>query len=1021
MAMEINPAFFEDELSPGYNSFNEAVMNAVINAMRKRREQGLVNTQPPKSDNAAETATEESAAAASQDDDAAPAVDEQDSPEQGELGLAGAAGDSAEGTEAEEEEKEKKKRDTGKIEDFGEKLGGARKDLYQRYREMIMEVSRDEVALYPLAKLWPKPNYTKLLEEGVEPWKVAMLRVLREDLPRKPKASSYKLRGWTDKFLENRRLAVEILDPDNVSDFDAYNYFGSYQSDETVSKAYMYLNLGADVEMSDFPYHVEYISSMGRVYFNDESYSDCYAVMSDSYPRVVQVFDTASEALDYAIDLNQIELNRIRSIKEAANGIKAELGEKAPARKYDSFQIRQWRAPKSYIFIGIKYNGDWVELKKPFNNGREAREYLDSHMDELQDAFEAYKKVPDVRKLIRRDENLPRTIDGNPARPRDITPEDFMNEFGFRGVEFGNWVENDKRQQNLNEAYDGLMDLSHVLNVPPKALSLCGELGLRFGSNGRGGRNAAKAHYEPDLLAINLTKKMGAGSLAHEWFHAMDHYFNYHNNKGTHILLTESKNLNNIYTYTQNEKKSNSPNWKEYMASRKENYYQQSHIRHNVLEKFVALREAFNSKAPEAEYSYVQRSEKTDKLRSGKPYWGTNVELAARAFEAYVFVKLADEGIRNDFLVNYITPEEYEEKAKANPARMSNTYPYPIPQEMPVIKKAYDELFEAIDTRETEDGKVEMYSSSDYRMARLELCETIFPEELSEVQTELQRFSEAVLELNVEFFDGPESFHGSFDPLENKILLNVGSDKSVDWVLWHESFHAFKELEPETYQELMAYMDTHAPITQEQIAAYKESVHGYDLPDSVVKEELLADAFADMKKREAIIGKMETKAPGLFSKVSNYFSRVKDKAKDFFFGKDEVKLTKEQFATFENAVSELEKRGKKIVSAKAATLEDALTKAQHREDKHREHFSSVYSMDREHVQNRIGVLDFTPLQQKDFDVQFAMDSLQMGVRPKDVEFVLTNASPLGPSKKAIYGIMKEAKAAIQERNGCIAR
>lgn len=104
---------------------------------------------------------------------------------------------------------------------------------------------------------------------------------------------------------------------------------------------------------------------------------------------------------------------------------------------------------------------------------------------------------------------------------RDITPQVFQDTFGFRGVQFGNWTNERDRQKALNEAYDGFMDLSKMIGLEPRALSLGGELGLAFGARGGG---SASAHYEPQEVVINLTKTRGSGSLAHEWWHAFDHY-----------------------------------------------------------------------------------------------------------------------------------------------------------------------------------------------------------------------------------------------------------------------------------------------------------------------------------------------------------------------------------------------------------------------------------------------------------------------------------------------------------------
>ena len=105
---------------------------------------------------------------------------------------------------------------------------------------------------------------------------------------------------------------------------------------------------------------------------------------------------------------------------------------------------------------------------------------------------------------------------------RNVSGQDMLDTFGFRGGEFGNWVNADERQQFLNTAYDALMDLANLVGVSPRALSLNGELSIAFGARGSKG---AKAHYEPSRAVINLTKMNGAGSLAHEWAHALDNYF----------------------------------------------------------------------------------------------------------------------------------------------------------------------------------------------------------------------------------------------------------------------------------------------------------------------------------------------------------------------------------------------------------------------------------------------------------------------------------------------------------------
>ena len=119
-------------------------------------------------------------------------------------------------------------------------------------------------------------------------------------------------------------------------------------------------------------------------------------------------------------------------------------------------------------------------------------------------------------------ENLTRNGMKDWRQGRDITGQDMIDEFGFRGGEFGNWVSDSERQQFLNVAYDSLKDLADILGVSPRALSLGGALSIAFGARGH---SKYVAHYEPGRAVINMTKMKGAGSLAHEWAHALDNYF----------------------------------------------------------------------------------------------------------------------------------------------------------------------------------------------------------------------------------------------------------------------------------------------------------------------------------------------------------------------------------------------------------------------------------------------------------------------------------------------------------------
>lgn len=172
---------------------------------------------------------------------------------------------------------------------------------------------------------------------------------------------------------------------------------------------------------------------------------------------------------------------------------------------------------KGYIIVRTVSDRKRVQVVQQLFDTREAaNEYLVRHAQEILETNTTFGELD-----LPRPENTQRT--GVARREGDAKDSDFSHVFGFRGVEFGNWNNQVERQELLNDAFDGLMDLAEVLNIPPEALSLNGELALAFGARGQG-LSSAKAHYESNRVVINLTKMNGAGSLAHEWWHAFDHY-----------------------------------------------------------------------------------------------------------------------------------------------------------------------------------------------------------------------------------------------------------------------------------------------------------------------------------------------------------------------------------------------------------------------------------------------------------------------------------------------------------------
>ncbi|RTE67289.1 hypothetical protein EH243_03545 [Amphritea opalescens] len=98
---------------------------------------------------------------------------------------------------------------------------------------------------------------------------------------------------------------------------------------------------------------------------------------------------------------------------------------------------------------------------------------------------------------------------------------DVRRRFDFRFIGIGRWVTQAEQNRAAGLFYDALVDLMTILKCPEPLISLRGTLSLQYGI---GGRPGVAAHYQPSMRCFSLAKNAGPGSIAHEWFHALDHY-----------------------------------------------------------------------------------------------------------------------------------------------------------------------------------------------------------------------------------------------------------------------------------------------------------------------------------------------------------------------------------------------------------------------------------------------------------------------------------------------------------------
>lgn len=545
------------------------------------------------------------------------------------------------------------KKKTSKINDFGEKLEGARKDAWQALRDLMNGSDDVDIAAEPLSVSWPQPDYEKLIEDGANPTAVAAIRVLRDIIPTKPQAS-WKLKAWAEMVATLRQAAGSVID----GRFPAERLM----DDEFVSDALSRSRYAGNVaNLIKLYLAVGHSKSLKGITVVSATYSVFDGKRQDPplsrYEVRLAAKSTAWSNMPKVLAAGKTREEAISAFKDAYAKLDEQKTKASKAAKllvYSRDNRRTW-------IVGFKIGGNHIDLRTA-PTAAEARRMIAEEGEALQNELKNRRDLPNERKT----ENSPR-VGADHRSGADVTPEQFAETFGFRGVQFGNWVEGDRRQQDLNEAYDALLDLAGIIDLPAKALSLNGRLGLAFGARGKGGTKAAKAHYEPERVVINLTKRAGAGSLAHEWFHAMDNYFARQAGRRSNAFVTDI----------------DAP----------------PALRPEVAAAFQQVRRAIEST------DLANRSKQLDALRS-TPYWSTPVEYHARAFESYVIAKLQDQNASNDYLANIVNPDAWDIIAEVK--GLGDSYPYLKPSEVDVVRPAFDTLFSAIETRSTDAG-VEMY------------------------------------------------------------------------------------------------------------------------------------------------------------------------------------------------------------------------------------------------------------------------------------------------------------------------
>ena len=380
-----------------------------------------------------------------------------------------------------DEVKEAKQNKEYEITDVGDSLLGNLKKNKKQYSWQELSEMNDLLRKKYLSKsyIYELPSYEQLKQEGLSDKCIAFINNVYSKINSKP-AKGYEKIEYQKIYFDS---VHEIMDKTisfvkgNSELIDNHNY-------------------GTD-------------NSLFKIIFPDTENKKPYSIFR-AYPEYnLKAIITGGNKLIEALYLDYKTEKNLKTIIEKFN--------KTEPAKNKKETLSGWQ---KYFDI-VEYRGNWVladrksgvifsDRKMPTKElAEKLAENLYQFMNQNARSFEV--DFSNLRNYI------PRRLDN-----QNVKPEALIEVFGFRGINFGNWTKQSERQNFVNLAYDSLYDLAELLNLPPKALSLGGRLGLAFGAQGR---SKAAGHFIPEYNEINLTRKSGAGSLAHEWWHALDFYF----------------------------------------------------------------------------------------------------------------------------------------------------------------------------------------------------------------------------------------------------------------------------------------------------------------------------------------------------------------------------------------------------------------------------------------------------------------------------------------------------------------
>lgn len=399
-------------------------------------------------------------------------------------------------------------------------------------------------------KLWPAPDYSSLLEAGI-PWQVIKtLKDIRDCYPAQAiRPYPAHLKAYATSIQAGKQLADHML-----------NHWSAYQGVGSGAPSMEKIILVASLMIKhDHPYieHEQYPPSWLELEATENEQAEIkkFLIVSDVQKEL------AMEAIESLKSYMRLE---------GARGMASDAFRTYSRARKHSFRLDRvldqrpyYRAHQELTLMGLKKaprTGDLSPQGLESCYGIFRRLKIKSRT--VLPAVEKSTETPTdtgttkkPRRPIRLSAEEAKEAIANSVRSANQSLEKLVEMGIARGVQIGEWVTQKERPALVAATTQAFESLAEANAIPQPLLGLGrpltseqqqesrdnglisdaykpgSALGIALGARGS---SKAAAHYEPGLHVINLTRFNGAGSLAHEWGHALDATL-------THELVSLSK------------------------------------------------------------------------------------------------------------------------------------------------------------------------------------------------------------------------------------------------------------------------------------------------------------------------------------------------------------------------------------------------------------------------------------------------------------------------------------------------